>query len=85
MTGETVGLGMPYDSRMSLAPGRAYALRMPGAPTGGRYGRISNARSVRKAPKTLIATFFSLAHDKDQVRPNLGGQQLLDSPVLCRW
>jgi hypothetical protein len=27
-TGEIVSLGMPYDSRMPLAPGRAYALRM---------------------------------------------------------
>jgi kynurenine formamidase len=29
---------MPYDARMPLAPGRAYALRMPGGPTGGPYG-----------------------------------------------
>ena len=40
-TGEIVSLGMPYDSRMPLAPGRAYALRMPGGPTGGPYGSKS--------------------------------------------
>jgi hypothetical protein len=40
-TGEIVSLGMPYDSRMPIAPGRAYALRMPGGPTGGRYGSKS--------------------------------------------
>jgi hypothetical protein len=28
-TGEVVSLGMPYDTRMPIAPGRAYALRMP--------------------------------------------------------
>ena len=32
---------MPYDARMPLAPGRAYALRMPGGPTGGPYGSKS--------------------------------------------
>jgi len=37
-TGEIVSLGMPYDTRMPIAPGRAYALRMPGGPTGGPYG-----------------------------------------------
>jgi hypothetical protein len=37
-TGEIVSLGMPYDARMPLAPGRAFALRMPGGPTGGPYG-----------------------------------------------
>jgi hypothetical protein len=37
-TGEVVSLGMPYDTRMPIAPGRAYALRMPGGPTGGPYG-----------------------------------------------
>ena len=37
-TGEIISLGMPYDTRMPLAPGRAYALRMPGGPTGGPYG-----------------------------------------------
>ena len=37
-TGEIVSLGMPYDARMPIAPGRAYALRMPGGPTGGPYG-----------------------------------------------
>jgi hypothetical protein len=40
-TGEIVSLGMPYDARMPLAPGRAYALRMPGGPTGGPYGAKS--------------------------------------------
>src|SRR5271165_5160163 len=40
-TGEIVTLGMPYDARMPLAPGRAYALRMPGGPTGGPYGSRS--------------------------------------------
>ena len=40
-TGEIVSLGMPYDARMPLAPGRAYALRMPGGPTGGPYGTKS--------------------------------------------
>jgi hypothetical protein len=34
-TGEIVSLGMPYDARMPTAAGRAYALRMPGGPTGG--------------------------------------------------
>jgi len=37
-TGEIVSLGMPYDAQMPIAPGRAYALRMPGGPTGGPYG-----------------------------------------------
>jgi hypothetical protein len=37
-TGEIVSLGMPYDARIPIAPGRAYALRMPGGPTGGPYG-----------------------------------------------
>jgi hypothetical protein len=32
---------MPYDTRMPIAPGRAYALRMPGGPTGGPYGEKS--------------------------------------------
>ena len=40
-TGEIVSLGMPYDANMPLAPGRAYALRMPGGPTGGPYGETS--------------------------------------------
>ena len=40
-TGEIVSLGMPYDARMPIAPGRAYALRMPGGPTGGPYGEKS--------------------------------------------
>jgi hypothetical protein len=37
-TGEIVSLGMPYDAQMPIAPGRAYALRMPGGPTGGPCG-----------------------------------------------
>ena len=37
-TGEIVSLGMPYDVQMPIAPGRVYALRMPGGPTGGPYG-----------------------------------------------
>ncbi len=37
-TGEIISLGMPYDASMPIAPGRAYALRMPGGPTGGPYG-----------------------------------------------
>ena len=37
-TGEIVSLGMPYDTKMPIAPGRAYALRMPGGPTGGPHG-----------------------------------------------
>src|SRR6516225_12161715 len=37
-TGEIVSLGMRYDARMPLAPGRAYALRMPGGPTCAPYG-----------------------------------------------
>src|SRR3954453_8345643 len=40
-TGEIVSLGMPYDTRMPIAPGRAFALRMPGGPTGGPYGAKS--------------------------------------------
>src|SRR3954453_22470398 len=40
-TGEIVSLGMPYDTRMPIAPGRAFALRMPGGPTGGPYGNRS--------------------------------------------
>ena len=43
-TGEVVSLGMPYDTRMPIAPGRAYALRMPGGrragPTAARAGRF---------------------------------------------
>jgi hypothetical protein len=44
-TGEVVSLGMPYDTRMPIAPGRAYALRMPGGPTGGPYG--GKSRTIR--------------------------------------
>ena len=40
-SGEVVSLGMPYDTKMPIAPGRAYALRMPGGPTGGPYGEKS--------------------------------------------
>ncbi|MGO8799284.1 MAG: cyclase family protein [Roseiarcus sp.] len=40
-TGEIVSLGRPYRARMPLAPGRAFALRMPGGPTGGPYGEVS--------------------------------------------
>lgn len=40
-TGEIVSLGWPYDSQMPLAPGRVFALRMPGGPTGGPYGEVS--------------------------------------------
>jgi len=40
-TGEIVSLGRPYEAAMPLAPGRVYALRMPGGPTGGPYGRVS--------------------------------------------
>jgi hypothetical protein len=40
-TGKIVSLGMPYDTRMPIAPGRAYALQMPGGPTGGPYGSKS--------------------------------------------
>jgi kynurenine formamidase len=40
-SGEVISLGMPYDTRMPIAPGRAYALRMPGGPTGGPYGEKS--------------------------------------------
>ena len=40
-TGEIVSLGRPYEANMPIAPGRAYALRMPGGPTGGPYGEKS--------------------------------------------
>jgi kynurenine formamidase len=40
-TGEIVSLGHPYEADMPLAPGRAFALRMPGGPTGGPYGEVS--------------------------------------------
>jgi kynurenine formamidase len=40
-TGEIVSLGHPYEATMPLAPGRAFALRMPGGPTGGPYGEVS--------------------------------------------
>jgi kynurenine formamidase len=40
-TGEIVSLGRPYEAAMPIAPGRAYALRMPGGPTGGPYGERS--------------------------------------------
>jgi len=40
-TGEIVSLGRRYEARMPLAPGRAFALRMPGGPTGGPYGGTS--------------------------------------------
>jgi kynurenine formamidase len=40
-TGEIVSLGRPYEATMPLAPGRAFALRMPGGPTGGPYGDVS--------------------------------------------
>jgi kynurenine formamidase len=40
-TGEIVSLGHLYDSAMPLAPGRSFALRMPGGPTGGPEGGTS--------------------------------------------
>src|ERR1700728_2260154 len=40
-TGEIVSLGRRYEANMPLAPGRAFALRMPGGPTGGPEGDIS--------------------------------------------
>ena len=40
-TGEIVSLGRPYEANMPIAPGRVYALRMPGGPTGGPYGKRS--------------------------------------------
>jgi kynurenine formamidase len=40
-TGEIVSLGHPYDAAMPLAPGRSFALRMPGGPTGGPEGDVS--------------------------------------------
>jgi kynurenine formamidase len=40
-TGEIVSLGWPYESQMPLAPGRVFALRMPGGPTGGPHGKVS--------------------------------------------
>jgi kynurenine formamidase len=40
-TGEIVSLGHPYEATMPLAPGRSFALRMPGGPTGGPYGEES--------------------------------------------
>ncbi len=40
-TGEIVSLGHPYEATMPLAPGRAFALRMPGGPTGGPDGGVS--------------------------------------------
>ena len=40
-TGEIESLGNLYEARMPIAPGRAYALRMPGGPTGGPYGSKS--------------------------------------------
>ncbi|HEX2581861.1 MAG TPA: cyclase family protein [Dongiaceae bacterium] len=40
-SGEIVRLGLPYDTKMPIAPGRAYALRMPGGPTGGPHGKKS--------------------------------------------
>ena len=43
-TGEVISLGMPSEATMPLAPGRAFAMRMPGGPTGGPYG--SRSRTV---------------------------------------
>lgn len=40
-SGEIISLGHPYEATMPLAPGRAFALRMPGGPTGGPYGEVS--------------------------------------------
>ena len=66
-TGEIVSLGMPYDTQMPIAPGRAYALRMPGGPTGGPYGgksrrsgttsssRPRSARSARRWTRSAIS------------------------------
>jgi kynurenine formamidase len=39
--GTIVPLGFPYVSGMPLSPGRSFALRMPGGPTGGPIGEIS--------------------------------------------
>jgi kynurenine formamidase len=35
---EIIRLGHDYDSRIPLAPGRIFSLRMPGGPTGGPHG-----------------------------------------------
>ena len=43
-TGEIVSLGMPFEATMPLAPGRVFAMRMPGGPTGGPYG--SRSRTI---------------------------------------
>lgn len=40
-TGETVSLGFPYRSGMPLSPGRTFGLKMPGGPTGGPHGAVS--------------------------------------------
>jgi kynurenine formamidase len=40
-SGEIISLGRPYEANMPLAPGRAFALRMPGGPTGGPIGERS--------------------------------------------
>jgi kynurenine formamidase len=40
-TGEIISLGMRSDATMPLAPGRVFAMRMPGGPTGGPYGERS--------------------------------------------
>ena len=40
-TGRVVRLGFPYSKAMPLSPGRSFALRMPGGPTGGPEGARS--------------------------------------------
>lgn len=40
-TGQIVKLGFPYSKDMPLSPGRSFALRMPGGPTGGPEGAKS--------------------------------------------
>ena len=50
-TGEIVSLGHPYEATMPLAPGRAFALRMPGGPTGGPYGERQPDDLERRIPQ----------------------------------
>ena len=47
--------GGPMNRQMPIAPGRAYALRMPGGPTGGPYGEVEPndlERRVHQPPRS---------------------------------
>jgi hypothetical protein len=64
-TGEIVSLGMPRDAQMPIAPGRAYALRMPGDKTnmlfynGNRLSEMWSPYGLKKLGIENARPFFT--------------------------